>query len=114
MRIPSCDLPGDAVALSVSDRFSVAISDGPGCGCGSTRPAATGIVNIFTAMRVVLRMVLMVVGLRFPRTVVANRCHQMSRLCRNISPVPGRLKLLDFPEWSGGFYAMQAIHRTDT
>jgi DNA-binding transcriptional LysR family regulator len=26
----------------------------------------------------------------------------------------GRLKLLDLPEWSGGFYAMQAIHRTDT
>jgi hypothetical protein len=26
----------------------------------------------------------------------------------------GRLKLLDPPEWSGGFYAMQAIHRTDT
>jgi DNA-binding transcriptional LysR family regulator len=26
----------------------------------------------------------------------------------------GRLRLLDLPEWSGGFYAMQAIHRTDT
>jgi hypothetical protein len=26
----------------------------------------------------------------------------------------GRLKPLDLPEWSGGFYAMQAIHRTDT
>jgi hypothetical protein len=26
----------------------------------------------------------------------------------------GRLKLLDLPEWSGGSYAMQAIHRTDT
>jgi DNA-binding transcriptional LysR family regulator len=26
----------------------------------------------------------------------------------------GRLKLLDLPEWSGGCYAMQAIHRTDT
>ncbi|MDB5533610.1 MAG: Transcriptional regulator, LysR family [Hyphomicrobiales bacterium] len=26
----------------------------------------------------------------------------------------GRLQRLDLPEWSGGFYAMQAIHRTDT
>jgi DNA-binding transcriptional LysR family regulator len=26
----------------------------------------------------------------------------------------GRLKRLDLPDWNGGFYAMQAIHRTDT
>jgi DNA-binding transcriptional LysR family regulator len=26
----------------------------------------------------------------------------------------GRLKQLDIPEWSGGFYALHAIHRTDT
>ena len=26
----------------------------------------------------------------------------------------GRLRQLDLPEWSGGFYAMQAIYRTDT
>jgi DNA-binding transcriptional LysR family regulator len=26
----------------------------------------------------------------------------------------GRLQLLDLPEWTGGVYAMQAIHRTDT
>jgi len=26
----------------------------------------------------------------------------------------GRLHLLDLPEWTGGVYAMQAIHRTDT
>jgi len=26
----------------------------------------------------------------------------------------GRLRRLDLPEWSGGFYAMQAIYRTDT
>jgi DNA-binding transcriptional LysR family regulator len=26
----------------------------------------------------------------------------------------GRLKRLELPEWSGGFYALQAIHRTDT